>query len=90
MTPKGSRRRGKVKAPSLNERVTLTDQFGTETNVLVTAPQMLCTTVTKTLLSAAASAGSDRSETATAASHASDTTMARGADKTSKDSANRR
>src|SRR6266496_5653014 len=66
-----------VPSATVNKRVTLTDQFGTEEGVLVTTPQLLCTTVTKTELSGANSLGSDRIETASAAPAASGKTTAR-------------
>jgi hypothetical protein len=50
---------------TVNETVTLTDQFGTETDVKVTTPQFLCTTVTKTVTTTAIprTSGSDQNQT---------------------------
>jgi hypothetical protein len=54
-----------VPSTTVKETVTLVDQFGTETDVKVTTPQFLCTTVTKTVTTAAMppTRGSDRSPT---------------------------
>ena len=73
-----------VPSKTVNERVTLEDQFGTEENVLVTTPQILCTTVTKTVLSGAA-----ENKTGSTMAH-SNASAARGADKTNVSSENRR